>query len=269
MVVMNQRWRNGRDRYRPVGEVIRTCEYEVAAIDDGPAKAFVLAHHYSGTWPSARGCYGLFRRSRLVGAAVFSHPVQDSVLTNVFATGCAMDSVELGRFVLVDEVPGNGETWFLARCFELLRRKSLVGVVSFSDPLPRRTAAGTVVMPGHVGTIYQAFNGAYLGRATPRTLKLLPDGRVLSARAISKIRAGVKGWAYAVESLTRLGVNPPVCLGGAPDVEELRAWLSAALQRVTRNVRHQGNHKYAWALRRQAERFIETRLPYPKLRDAA
>jgi hypothetical protein len=27
----------------------------------------------------------------------------------------------LGRIVLLDEVPGNGETWFVARCFELLR----------------------------------------------------------------------------------------------------------------------------------------------------
>lgn len=266
---MNQRWRHGRDRYRPAGELIRTSEYEVAVIDERPAKAFVLEHHYSGTWPAARACYGLFHRTTLVGAAVFSHPMQDRVLTNVFATGCAMDSVELGRFVLLDEVPGNGETWFLARCFELLRRGNLIGVVSFSDPLPRRTVAGLVVMPGHVGTIYQAFNGAYLGRSTRRTLKLLPDGRVMSARALQKIRGGERGWAYAVESLVRFGVRPPACRGLAADVQELRAWLAAVLPIVTRNVRHPGNHRYAWALRRHAERFVKDRLPYPKLREVA
>jgi hypothetical protein len=42
------------------------------------------------------------------------------------------------------------------------------GVVSFSDPVPRRTAAGDLVFPGHIGTIYQASNAGYLGRTTPR-----------------------------------------------------------------------------------------------------
>jgi hypothetical protein len=33
-------------------------------------------------------------------------------------------------------------------------------------------------MPGHVGTIYAATNAVYTGRATARTVKLLPDGTV-------------------------------------------------------------------------------------------
>jgi hypothetical protein len=53
-------------------------------------------------------------------------------------------------------VPGNGESWFIARCFERLRREGFVGVVAHSDPLRRTRADGTVVCPGHVGTIYQA-----------------------------------------------------------------------------------------------------------------
>ena len=58
------------------------------------------------------------------------------------------DAVELGRLVLLDEVPGNGESWFIARCFELLRREGIVGVLSFSDPVPRTTADGRKVLPG-------------------------------------------------------------------------------------------------------------------------
>ena len=72
----------------------------------------------------------------------------------------------------------------LGRRNGLARARGIAGVVSFSDPLARRTAAGDVVFGGHVGTIYQAHNAAYLGRGTARTLRLLPDGAVLSARAL-------------------------------------------------------------------------------------
>jgi hypothetical protein len=47
--------------------------------------------------------------------------------------------------------------------------------VVFSDPVERRRADGTVIMPGHVGVIYQASNAVYTGRGTARTLALLPD----------------------------------------------------------------------------------------------
>jgi hypothetical protein len=51
----NQRWRDGRAAYRPPDELIRTCEYDVAELpDDTQAKAFVLAHHYSSSYPAAR-----------------------------------------------------------------------------------------------------------------------------------------------------------------------------------------------------------------------
>ena len=33
-----------------------------------------------------------------------------------------LTTVELGRFVLLDSVAGNGETWFLARSFDILRK---------------------------------------------------------------------------------------------------------------------------------------------------
>src|SRR5215471_14601724 len=131
-LIFTQRWRNRRDLYRPAGEVICPSDYEVAAIaDDTTAKAFVTRHHYSTRYVAARERVGLYRHGALVGVAVFSHPVRNAVLTNVFP-GNARESVELGRFVLLDDVPGNGETWFLARCFELLRREGYRGVVSFS-----------------------------------------------------------------------------------------------------------------------------------------
>lgn len=94
--------------------------------------------------------------------------------------------MECSRFVLLDECPGNAESWFLARCFDALLAEGVRGVVSFADPVPRRTASGLLVMPGHVGTIYAATNALYTGRATARTVKLLPDGTVFH----SGVRAG-------------------------------------------------------------------------------
>lgn len=255
--VMNQRWRERLDTYRRPDETINPLRYEVAPIDeDKIAKSFVQAHHYSGTYPAARFRFGLYRGPALVGVAVFSHPTRDSVLTNVFP-GRALDSVELGRFVLLDDVEGNGETWFLSRCFDGLRRQELRGVVSFSDPEPREDRTkGRIVFAGHVGTIYQAANARHLGRGTARTLRLLPDGRVFSARAASKIRAGEKGWRYSAGQLETFGAD------ACPD-EDRAAWLNRWLGRLTVPMRHPGNFKYAWSLRKRVV-MVGASMPYPK-----
>jgi hypothetical protein len=132
-LVGTQRWRDGRAHFRRPEQPIPTREYDVAPIaGDRDAKSFVLAHHYSQSYPAARFRVGLFHHGALVGVAVFSHPVNDAVLDVLPVERGAR--VELGRFVLLDEVPSNGESWFLARAFELLRREGVAGVVSFSDP---------------------------------------------------------------------------------------------------------------------------------------
>lgn len=256
-----QRWLFRKDKYRPAGESINTHEYEVAPIeDDATAKGFVLEHHYSGTYPAARHRSGLYNRyGTLVGVAVFSHPCRDEVLTSVFP-GRAMDSVELGRFVLTNDVPANGETWFLGQCFAQLRAAGLRGVVSFSDPFPRTDEFGKRVFPGHIGTIYQAHNAVYTGRATARTLRLLPKGQVLSDRAIQKIRRAERGWSYAVEQLVRAGAFIDADLTN--DIARAD-WLKRTLARLTRTVRHPGNHRYAWALNRKVSVALP-KLPYPK-----
>jgi hypothetical protein len=217
-----QRWNSRRSFFRPAGELINTSAYEVAALDsDSTAKAFVLAHHYSGTYPAARWRFGLYRAAQLVGVAVFSHPSNDAVLTSVFP-GKATDSVELGRFVLLDDVHGQ------------------------------------VVTPGHVGTIYQAHNGVYLGRGTPRSLSFFHDGTVFSDRAKQKIRSQDRGWEYAVEQLVAHGAPAPT--RGA----DMREWLRAALALATTTKRHPGNHKYAWGFSRSDKRALPSSLPYPK-----
>lgn len=266
-----QRWRDQRGSYRPAGEVIDTRAFEVAAMPrDTEAKNFIAQHHYLGTYPAARERFGLYTSARwstpsgvvipagwLVGVCVFAQPVNNAALSCL--PGEALESVELARVVLLDCVPANAESFFLARGFELLRSDGYVGVVSFSDPMPREDARGKVTHVGHVGTIYQATNGVYLGRGTKRTLRLLPDGRTFSARAEQKIRKQEQGWEYSVRQLVDAGATPP--RPGA----DTRAWLSTWLPRVTRKVRHPGNHKYAWTLRKRDRRHLPASLPYPKL----
>lgn len=256
-----QRWLFGRDHYRPAGEPIVTRTYDVAVLPrDREAKAFVEAHHYSGTYPAARERVGLYRGVQLVGVAVFSVPCHAGVLTAVFP-GDWRDSVELGRFVLLDDVPANGETWFLARAFALLRAEGYRGVVSFSDPVGRRRADGSLIFPGHVGTIYQAHNGVYTGRGRAATLRLLPNGRTLHNRTLQKIRAGDKGWRYSVAQLEAAGAST-----APPDREARLVWLATWLPRLTRTVRHPGNHRYAWPLQRRTSIRVAAQ-PYPKTVD--
>ena len=258
-LALTQRWNHRRSRFRPAGELIRPSDYEVAAIaDDVTARRFVVTHHYAASYPAARERYGLYRHGTLVGVAVFSHPTNNRTLTNVFP-GDPRESIELGRFVLLDAVPGNGETWFLARAFALLRREGYRGVVSFSDPIPRARLDGTLVMPGHVGVIYQGHNAVYLGRGTRRRLRLLPDGTVFSDRAAQKIRKSERGWRYSAAKLERHGASPV-----PPAAAARRAWLKTWTPRLTRGLPHPGNHKYAWAFTRADQRNLPPAAPYPR-----
>lgn len=250
-----QRWRNGAARYRPAGETIQTSLYEVAEIEsDTEARRFVERHHYSGSYPAARMRVGLYRGSDLVGVAVFSQPASQAALVASFPFEC--NGVELGRLVLLDGVPANGESWFMARAFELARGR-FDAVVSHSDPMPRTLASGELVFPGHVGTIYQALNAVYRGITPRRTWRLLPDGSVLSARLLSKLRGHERGWRYGVELLVKHGAPAPT--------GDWATWVKTSVDLVSRPVRHPGNHRYIWALDRAMARRLPPSLRYPKL----
>lgn len=253
---MNQRWREGRESYRPKGETICPEEYAVAEIARPEASCFVGRHHYAASFPSNVFRFGLFWRDRLVGAAVFGNPAGPAVFARVFEPTAAKDALELNRLVLLDAVPGNGESFFVARCFAALRREGVSGALAFSDPTERKDATGNRIKRGHIGWVYQATNATYLGRSKARTLRLLPDGTVYSERAISKVRSGDSRWRSAAAPLVRHGAPKP-------PFGSLKEWLAEWLPRLTRPLPHPGNFKYAWALHR-AVRLVGERLPYPK-----
>ncbi len=257
-VVDCQRWTRGRDSYRPAGEPINTTQYGVEEIGELQAKAFVTREHYSGSYPAARVRVGLFRAGDgLVGVAVFSQPMNPATVPKYLS---AADGCELGRFVLRDDVPANGETWFLARCFKILRQRypGLGGVVSYSDPVPRTSADGVVVKPGHLGIIYRAHNGRYVGLARAENLVLDAGGRVISRRTLSKLRNDERGAAHAYAQLLA---------AGAPrrrPLEESVAYCQRALaEGPFRRLKHPGNLTYVWSLNRDTKIKLRDK-PYPQ-----
>jgi len=264
-----QRWRDHRSSYRPAGEVINPNDFDVAPISMSEAKQFVISTHYSRSYCACRFRYGLFSHTitknhwhqngltpELVGVAVFSMPMSTKTLTNIFP-GDPRDSVELGRFVLLDEVKANAESFFFTRCKTLLKREGLRGIVAFADSTPRSDIYGNICAPGHLGTVYQSTMAAYLLRSAPRTLRILPNGTVLSPRAISKIKTRQRGWRYASQILVAAGATAP------KQDEDLSKWLDQWIPQLTRPLRHPGNHRYAWQLSNTAVP-VGTPQPYPK-----
>jgi hypothetical protein len=260
-IEFTQRWNEQRDSYRPAGELINTRDYEVAELrDDKRPKAFVQRHHYSASYPAARYRFGLYQAgsSELVGVAVYSVPANSRCLDILPCE--RSESVELGRFVLLDHVPGNAESWFIGQCHRQLVRHGVRGIVSFSDPVPRTTEDGTVLFRGHLGIIYQATNAVYLGTSRAETRRLLPDGRLLHGRSLAKVRKRDRGYAGVVNRLVdQYGATP------LADDEDPREWAARVQAELTRPLRHTGNHKYAWGLTRTEKRHMPDGLAYPKM----
>ncbi|MGF6440454.1 hypothetical protein [Paraburkholderia youngii] len=264
-----QRWKLGRQHWRvDRDEGFRKSDYTVDIIEDRHAKRFITDHHYSHSYPAAVERVGFFKGTELVGVAVFSVSMNNLAIPKY--AGCAADEgLELGRFCLLDTVPYCGESALSAQAFRLLKRSkpNLKAVIAYSDPMPRVTQHGESVMPGHLGTAYQAANARYVGRSAARTLHLTRDGIVVSPRSISKIRLQEQGAAGAEKNLVRLGATPRA-FGQDP-----AEWVTSVLASETFiRVRHPGNHTYAWSLgrpdeKRRLEKSFAPAKPFPKMLD--
>lgn len=254
-----QRWRNKKPVFIVRDNCFNPRIHDIAPIDEKTAKAYIISSHYSKSFPASRRRFGLFRRGELIGAAVFSHPMSDKVLTNYFG-GRASESIELGRFVISDVADDfNSESWFFAQCRRELKREGFRGVVAFSDDLCRTKLDGTIVFGGHVGIFYGASSGIYTGRSERTSIRLLPDGTILSRRAISKIRNSEQGHEYASKILVSYGADEPPA-----DAQERKIWLEIWLDKLTRKVRHPGNHRYLFGLQKSIT--LPKSLPYPKIK---
>lgn len=253
--IRSQRWRDRRDLFVPQGDVIDPKAHSVDIIDCyKQAKPFVERHHYSGSFPATRLSCGLFRngaggQSELVGVCSFAVPMNNASIPLHTGLSNHLAGVDLGRLVLLDDVPGNGESWFVSRAFRLLRqvKPEILSVIAYSDPVRRIADDGTVVMPGHCGMIYQALSADLRGRSSSRTDQIMPNGKILSPRAISKIRAQDTGAAYAERQLVDAGASK------RKHGEEPASWIGR-LQKEghLRPRRHPGNLVYTFSLTKAA-----------------
>lgn len=253
---LKQKTTSQRSAWSAQHDLFDPHQHSVEVIPEAIAKAFIIAHHYSGTYPAARFRVGLYNRAELVGVAVFSVPASQQVIPR-YAHIEPSEGVELGRLVLSDECGYNAETWFIARAFKALKRKLKPRFcLSYSDPYERRDSSGRVVKHAHIGQIYQALNATYFGRASRSTLLLLPNGRVMSPRALSKIRRRERGHVYATAQLIK---------GGAPSpfTGESGESYVARVSECFSKIRHRGNLAYGWRFDRHVK-FKLPALPYPK-----
>lgn len=269
-ITFAKRWRARRAfQVRPHDLLFQPREFGVDVIPERLARPFVEAHHYARSYPAGRIAFGLFCRpgvapAELAGVAVVSVPMNQNAVPKYL--GLEPNSgAEIGRFVLKPEVAFNGESWFLARCFGLLRseRPDIRGLISYADPIERRDALGRITKPLHIGGIYQATNARFAGRSGRRTIVLAPDGSVVSERTLSKIRNEERGLRYAMRDFLAAGAAPR-----APG-EDLRDWVARALADPRfRRLRHPGNFVYLFGLDRAARAGIAhcnpVTLPYPK-----
>jgi hypothetical protein len=261
--LLDKRWSKRNEKWvAPVDGYFRPDGYGVERIEERDARALVCEHHYSGTFPAARLSVGLKRGRELVGVAVFSVPMNQHAIT-ANAGVAADEGVALGRFLCLPVVLFNGETWLLKRAFQCLRaeKPKVRAVISYADPVERRTAEGLLCKPAHAGQIYQASNATFVGRASPHWLWLARDGRVISPRALAKIRAQDRGHRYAEAQLLAAGADPRR-IGEEPNV-----WLDRVLRApLFARLRHPGNFIYAFGLDQAARDYAATKAqPYPKL----
>jgi hypothetical protein len=174
---------------------------------------------------------------------VFSVPMSQAVLRR-WAGADDHQAVELGRFVCAPSVKFNGETWFLRRAFAALHReKRITAILSFADPLERRTAEGLLTKAAHHGTVYMAKGALLAGRTERRAVILAADSSVVNDRMLSKIRNAERGSDYAVRRLLHLGADT------RNRGEEWSTWLRRVLRPpMFRRVHHPGNYAYLFGL---------------------
>jgi len=120
---------------------------------------WMVSSHYIGKWPGV--CVlilGLKKQGSFLGTIVFALPPRETDKRYGGKTW------ELARLWVDDQVPTNGETWFMAQAVKYIKRhhRDVCALVSYADP-----------SAGHEGVIYRAGNWISDGRTdderkTPR-----------------------------------------------------------------------------------------------------
>lgn len=165
-------------------------DYTIKRISANIAKEYIHKNHYShGSHNGPSPCYGLFDDDSIIGVLMFATPCSENVRSSIFGIEYKSHVTELHRLHIMDVTPKNTESWFISRCFKLLKqdKPSIWGILSFSD-----------TTEGHTGVIYKATNAYFLGTTSPATFYLDQNNRLRHPRQnginISREKAKELGW---------------------------------------------------------------------------
>lgn len=205
--------------------------YTIDIIDKKIAKQLIVENHYSKKWTSCRYALGLFSQKKLIGVAVYGHPIGRQTIKSISTNLNNADVLELTRLWIVDGTPKNTESYFLGKTFDWLRKNTSTKVlISYSDP-----------MHNHLGIIYQATNWLYQGNNTML----------------------VKGFLHRINNVN-MHPRTVFSLYGTIKEEKLRE-IDPNYQRIEMKKKH----RYIYILRRKDRKEIISQLkhpilPYPK-----
>jgi hypothetical protein len=224
-----------------------TCKYEEGqqiAINDIEIKHLVkdkniddliLKNHYSHKIPKAiKFRFGFYYKNCLIGGILFNIPANQYAFTSIFNDVSQSIGLELGRVWLSDKIKKNGESYLISKCFEFIKQNSEYKViVSYADS-----------NFGHVGYIYQALNGIYLG-LTNDEIRYILNGELITRRGLGRSK-------------------------GDTESAHVKRLLAAGAKKI----KMKGKHKYIWIIadKRTKKILLNCKmkktvkiLPYPKI----
>jgi len=139
-------------------------------------KKFIEENHYSHKIPQAiKYRFGFYYKSELCGVAIFSVPANMYSITSIFKNEPQNIGIELSRVFTKDYLPKNFESYCLSRCFKHIKNNSTYDVIiSYADP-----------NFGHIGYLYQALNGIYLGQTQPE-VRYIYNGKLITRRGLGR-----------------------------------------------------------------------------------
>lgn len=130
-------------------------EYIVKEIDYNTAEEMVLKYHYLHRKSPYLIAFGLFRNDDLKGVIIYGIPPSRALQVGVCGKDNADYVMELNRLWVNDDVPANGESFFISQSLKMLREskhKERYIIISYAD-----------TSQNHIGIVYQSTNWIYTG----------------------------------------------------------------------------------------------------------
>ncbi len=148
-------------------------KYFVKSIKKQLCKEWLLHKHYAKRVPLIKFSFGLYTKENLFGICTYGSPCRMlNMGYSIFAGEYEMETLELNRLIVNDNLEKNVLSFFVAQTFKLLP-KPLV-LISYAD-----------INNGHHGYIYQATNWIYTGLTSKRKKIIDMQGKEIHERTIN------------------------------------------------------------------------------------